>query len=131
MSEQKWTDNWTDWLPVALGLVTGGLAWVRRWQKRRKEEHRLRGLELQALNRQLDATRLLLYINNVRLEGELMDQYLLAKRDIDELREQLWLATGHESRKADPAVELLKEWRRTHPRVQDMVKPEDLEEGEK
>lgn len=134
-----WSKLWEHFdIGAAAGACVSLWFWLRRQIRRRKAREELEQIKLEAITAAADASRrALLICAQSGAAGYLSDEeradLAVTRHRLDDARERLWIATGHESKRpeSDSILALQREWRRTHPRVQDVLRSNDLEDDER
>lgn len=100
-SEQWWDFASKATLVLAIPLAGGAVKAYRRWRKRRE----IRALEAKATRYMLDAMRHSLFALTATDGRHLvsLDELIRQKLLIDQLRDDLWIADGHESERVNEA----------------------------
>jgi hypothetical protein len=111
-------------VPAVLAGGASLIAWARHMRARRRSERELRMVELDSTRKALDGVRQALWMLHDPTAQDTDDAHArlaVTRHEIDEVRERLWIATGHVSRR--PSVsDIVRELKRTQP-----VRPVDEE----
>lgn len=99
-------DRWGIWedfgVPIVLATLFGAGAWARAWVRRIRARRALAEVQMDATRRALDGVRQALWAlhrPDDDTDEEMQERLAVTRHEIDEVRERLWVATGHKSRR--------------------------------